>query len=314
MPDRKVIQVRGRRYRVLEKLSGRSSECYRAVDERAGRRGEHRAIHIYRRNQRAVEYVKVLRRAGSNNSNLPGILESSWDAEEIVLVLPWIKGPTLEQQLARARRDPRGLSSSQAIRLFRGLAHGLCHFNTHRNLIHGDLHPGNVVVIQPSRLVMIDYGSSWFAERTTRREARDGGTERYAAPELLQAETQVDFRADQFSATVMWYEMLTTRIPYEGIGGRAGLQEYREWRESYVAPSRLQQGRERIPASVWKQVDQAVRTGLQLDPDRRYPSRSKWLKALEDIKFEVERTQRLSPAVTMVLRAGSWIGSKLGRQ
>jgi len=70
---------------------------------------------------------------------------------------------------------------------------------------------------EPNRLVCIDYGSAWTMERTVAKLKGHGNTELYAAPEQYEEGRSPDFRADQFSATVVAYEMLTGKPPYGGM-------------------------------------------------------------------------------------------------
>lgn len=73
--------------------------------------------------------------------------------------------------------------------------------------------------------MLVDFGSAWPIERTARRELGDGFHASYAAPELQGATGVIDGRADQFSASVVLYEMLTGQLPYQW-GGKAGRPEF----------------------------------------------------------------------------------------
>lgn len=112
----------------------------------------------------------------------------------------------------RAGTAPR-FSVFETVKRMRPLAHALGFYHRETNLVHGDVKPANVIVTErPHHFVLIDFGSAWPVERTTRRERGDGETLPYAAPELLDSRRAADFRADIFSHSVMMYELLTNQI------------------------------------------------------------------------------------------------------
>ena len=104
-----------------------------------------------------------------------------------------------------------------------------------KNFVHGDIRPENLVLCrEPNRLVLIDFGSAWPVEKTTARSLGDGVSEFYSAPEQLRDNRFADFRSDQFSASVVFYELLTLDLPYEGLGGKAEDLDQRQWPEKHV--------------------------------------------------------------------------------
>ena len=145
------------------------------------------------------------------------------------------------------------------------------------------------------RLVLIDFGSAWPVERTLKREPSDGITAPYAAPEQLEGNGFVDWRADVFGLTVVWYELMTLQIPYDGMGGRAGLAEYRDdFAKTFIPPSHLSPNAEQIPASVWRLIDDAVERGLALRADDRFADRGSWLKAMNGIQNAIHDPPSIS--------------------
>jgi serine/threonine protein kinase len=149
-------------------------------------------------------------------------------------------------------------------------------FPHHRaNVVHTDLKPANLVLGQrPERLVVVDFGSALVAEKATARPDGDGTTPAYAAPELW-TEPAPDFRADLFSLSVVAFELLTGKLPYEGLGGRIGHPEFRPAgnvncerpSEHLVRPTNL-------PRAFLQRLDRVVLEGLRLDRQNRYPSPS----------------------------------------
>jgi len=109
----------------------------------------------------------------------------------------------------------------------------------------------------------------------------------------LQAEgIPVGFFADQFSVSVLLYELLTQQVPYAGLGGKAGRPEFiGRAQDSLTAPSRASATCGRLPQSLRDGIDRVTLRGLTLDPQQRYPDRHAWLNDL----FKVAASFRLSP-------------------
>jgi serine/threonine protein kinase len=210
-------------------------------------------------------------------------------------------------------QKPR-ISAVLAFGRARGLAHGLRSLHTAKQIIHGDIKPENIVLSTDSgRLSLIDFGSAWQVERSLQRDCGDGVSQVYSAPELLNRASRVDWRADQFSLSVILYELLTFKIPYGGLGGKAGRKEL-----SFAAlpgltpPSELNSDRSRLPAVVWQGIDRIVLRGLALDPEQRYPTPEAWLDEFDSVDLEIRRPQPLSSLNDRLTKMVSWFMQRLG--
>ena len=310
------LTVGRRQYFLLEKTGSGDRRRYMAFDPHAGPDGDLRAILILPRSPAAQQHVRVLKRVSANNVNLPTILEYRVQGSDLVIVLTWVRGADLQVYLddVRAGRTPRP-SATEAFRLVRGLAHGLAQLHRRHAIVHGDLKPANLVLARnPSRLVMIDFGSAWGISRTTRRDEGDGLSRAYAAPELQSDTHAVDFRSDQFSASVILYELLTLKRPYDSLGGQAGRPEYAErMKDKLILPSRLSPDRGRLPKEFWVILDQVVRTGLSLDADGRYPTPGAWLDEVNRVQGAIQPRGQLTPLNLRLTRVVSWLAEKMKR-
>ena len=320
---RKTIGVRGTRYDITGalKLGGRTllvldhplsrrRTKYCVFDRHAGPRGDLRAMHIVSRDKAGYEYVNVVGRISEGNVNLPRLVEYRTQANRLYLILDWVHGRSLAAYLRTAANNQRLRPSPvEAFKLFRGLAHGLRHMHHKKNFVHGDVRPDNLVLCrEPNRLVLIDFGSAWRVEKTRQREEGDGVSAFYAAPEQLQQRKFVDFRSDQFSASVVLYEMLTQELPYGGLGGKAGLNDYHaaSMSQTWVPPRQLSADSNRIPRALWSRIDQIACRGLSLEPDQRYANAKEWLGDIDTVHFELlgKRTR-----TTRFFGFSHWVGS-----
>jgi serine/threonine protein kinase len=86
-------------------------------------------------------------------------------------------------------------------------------------IVHRDIKPDNVLISPDGAVKLIDFGLAKvdvlkLAEEPTGPEL--AGTAAYLAPEQAKDAAWVDLRADIYSLGVMFYEMLTGRLPFEG--------------------------------------------------------------------------------------------------
>jgi serine/threonine protein kinase len=128
------------------------------------------------------------------------------------LVSDLLQGESLR---GRLRRDYR-LPVSEAVWVIRQVAEALAALHQ-AGFMHGDLKPDNVQLTGAGQAVLLDLG---FAHRPGENAAllEDGyimGTVEYLAPELCATRAIDDFAADLFSLGVMFFEMLSGRLPYE---------------------------------------------------------------------------------------------------
>ncbi len=296
-PVLETFIIRGRRYEVLERLSHRGA--FRVFDRRANLGGNYRALYRIPAALLTKQRAEVLRRLGgpNRNRNFPQTIECTRQGEQWWLITEWIAGNRLSDflQQVRARQVARP-SVREAVRLTRGLAHGLHHYHRKTQLIHGDVSPANLLVSQGSKqLVLVDFGSAWPAERAATEESGDGITCPYAAPERLAKHALQDARSDLFSLGVVLYELLTLQIPFGNTGGQAGLPQFvHSLARTYQPPSQLMTDGERIPREALRQLDQLLARLLALHPDERFPNSSACLAAWDALWHELQSGHRLS--------------------
>jgi serine/threonine protein kinase len=310
------LSIGRRNYLILQRLATAPRQRLLAFDPYAGPGGELRSILILPKGAASRQHLQVLKTA-SANVNLPTILDYRPQRDQWQLVLQWIHGPDLKSYLAdlRHRDNARWPSASEAFRLFRGLAHGLSQLHR-RGIIHGDVHPGNLILTSnTTRVVPIDFGSAWQSERSLTRAEGDGLHPAYAAPEIQTAARFADFRSDQFSAAVVLYELLTLTLPYDGLGGKAGRPELAPTMAGkYVPPSQLSSDRKRLPRRIWQEIDRVTATGLAFNPDDRYPTPNAWLDEVERVFRGLQSQEPLSPLAEGVSRVVGWVVDRISKR
>jgi len=128
----------------------------------------------------------------------------------LYLVMPYMKGGSLKEQIARGP-----LSPEQSYDVVRRIGSALDKAHS-KNIIHRDLKPGNILLDEEQEAYLTDFGIVKVAKGDTEYLTQTGqtiGTFAYMSPEQLMGET-LDGRSDLYALGIVLYEMLTGKHPY----------------------------------------------------------------------------------------------------
>ncbi len=210
-------------------------------------------------------------------------------------VMEYLRGQTLGQLLRREKRlsieRTVGIISQgcdglqlahQGVTLWRDGATA----SEHIQVVHRDLKPDNIFLVPTAlgELVKIlDFGIAKICNDTEYTNLTNTflGTFRYAAPEQLQVEQDLDGRADIYSLGIILYEMLSGSDPF-GFGVKAHSTSGVLWGMAHTAklpqPLRTQPNCEHIPV----ELEAVVMRCLEKEPDERFQSVDELNWALQD--------------------------------
>src|SRR5579871_4996717 len=136
------------------------------------------------------------------------------------MVMPFLRGQTLEERLKKEGKLP----VAEALRIARETAEGLAVAHEH-GLIHRDIKPSHIFLEgDKGRVKILDFGLA-------RRRGEDAqltqqgvilGTPAYMAPEQASGQ-KVDSRCDLFSLGCVLYRLTTGQLPFQGADAVATL-------------------------------------------------------------------------------------------
>lgn len=158
--------------------------------------------------ERFINEARVLARL--QHENLVPLLGFVDAPRGLFIVMPFVRGITLEQMLRRQGRLPAAVAAG----LFSGIAAGVGHVHAH-GMLHRDLKPGNIIVQSDGVPRLTDFGIA-------REIGAEGltatglviGTAEYIAPEQANGTVRDDPRSDQYSLACILYEMLVGQPPF----------------------------------------------------------------------------------------------------
>jgi len=176
------------------------------------------------------------------------------------------------KNLAERIDDAEPMDPDEAARIALAIASALAHAHG-RDVIHGDVKPGNVRVAADGTIKLVDFGLARLMGDVSLKLSesdRPGGTPLYMAPEIVMGEEPTP-ASDVWSFGVALYRLLEGRTPFagQGVGGlvHAILNE---------EPPAM---RQETPAALQLLVTHC----LQKEPSRRPASGHELVAAIEEL-------------------------------
>jgi serine/threonine protein kinase len=259
------------KYRVVEKLGrGGMGTVYKAVDETLDREV---AIKILNPEMGDSDVMRRFRAEASmlaklNHPAIATIYELHRSDDDLLMVMEFVRGESLDQFVQRS--GP--VEPERAAYLLSQVLDAIGHAHA-AGIIHRDLKPSNVMVTENGAVKIMDFGIARV--RGAEHMTTDGymmGTPAYMSPEQVLCQ-EVDGRSDLYSVGVMFYRLLTGKLPFEADTAIGMVQKQIS---DMPTPARLH--RADLPAWAVAIVDRA----LAKSPADRYQTAEQLRRALLD--------------------------------
>ena len=279
----------------IDKELGRGGQgmVFLATDERLGRRVALKVLSGFA--SHSSRTLARFRREAEMASGLsdPGIctVYETGTVDQIPFIaMQYVEGESLSQLLKIERSAASGGSPSskstkkqdgadasqvshrtesrvtQCVRLIRDVARSL-HTAHEHNLVHRDMKPGNIMVTEDSRPIILDFGIAHAEDDGDHGLTRTNdviGTPAYMAPEQVRGNARsVDRRTDVYALGVTLFECITLTRPFRAPTREALYSEIMAGRRPSASS---------ISSEVGRDLDVIIQTAMDVDPGRRYQS------------------------------------------
>lgn len=196
---------------------------------------------------------------------------------DLFLVMQFVDGQSLDRIIERHVREQKPLPFAQALAIFRQIVAGVG--AAHREgVVHRDIKPGNVMIRARDGVAKVtDFG---IAKEEADAKAGKGKTQGiigslwYMAPEQVMGRRDLDKRLDIYALGVVFFEMLTGRVPFDAPSDYDVMKMHVEAPLPLVAPTR---------SDVPPAVDAILARACAKDREQRYPSCDDLLAALDQL-------------------------------
>jgi serine/threonine protein kinase len=199
-------------YRVIELMGGGGmGTVYRAVDEMLEREVALKVLSQEVDDPEKRFRAEAVAIARLRSPGIATVYELFQHDGQWVMVMELVRGETLEQIVDRIGPLPPKRAAEVCMQALTALGHA------HRmGVVHRDLKPSNLMVAEDGAVKIMDFGIARIAgaERLT----NDGfmmGTPAYMAPEQVLGHA-LDGRADLYSMGIVFYRLITGKLPYKG--------------------------------------------------------------------------------------------------
>lgn len=257
------------RYEILEKIgSGGMSDVYKAKCHKLNRFVAIKFLKPqYCSDKSFVANFKT--EAQSAAALLHPNVVSVYDVNEFeglyYIVMEYVDGITLKEYIEKNGRLPVKEATSISIQIAQGIeaAHNA-------NIIHRDIKPQNILISREGKIKVTDFG---IARTTTANTIGTDilGSVHYISPEQARG-GNVDERSDIYSFGILFYEMVTGKLPFEGETTVSIALKHIQENVPLVSDIVPQ-----TPSSVVKIIEKCT----QKKPERRYQKVSSLLSDLK---------------------------------
>jgi len=185
------------------------------------------------------------------------------------LVMEYLEGDSLEKVI----KEQRPFSLAEKLNIITQVCEGLGYAHQ-RQIIHRDVKPGNVVVLNDGGVKIVDFGIAQLGNERFTQTGQVIGSLYYMSPEQIQG-LDIDARSDIYSTGVLLFEFLAGVLPFQGKDPTSTLAKILQ-----EPPPSLSN----LFTACPPELDAVIQRALSKDRNNRYT-------AMEDFVFELQSVQ-----------------------
>ncbi len=209
-----------------------------------------------------------------SHPNIVKVYDVSFSDTIHSIVMEYIKGITLKEYIEQQKRINGKEAVHFTVQILRAIQHA-----HDRGIIHRDIKPQNIMLLQDGTIKVTDFGIARFARSETKTITDKAiGSVHYISPEQAYGKP-VDGRSDIYSIGVMLFEMLTGTLPFDADSAvSVALKQIQ------LDPTRPRD----INPDISLGLEQITLRAMQKDISKRYQSAAEMLRDIDEFKRNPE--------------------------
>ena len=276
-------------YRIVQKLGeGGMGVVYKAEDTKLDRTVALKFLphHLTATEEEHARFLQEAKAAATlNHPNVCTIYGVEEYEGQQFIEMEYVDGVTLKETV-----EGGGWKTQDAVDFAAQIAEALQEAHS-KGIVHRDIKSENIMINTRSQVKVMDFGLAKLrGSMKLTKTSSTIGTLAYMAPEQIQGEA-VNARSDIFSFGVVFYEMLTGKMPFRGEHDAAMM--YSILNED---PEPITNSLPDAPA----EIQHIVNRSLEKDPGDRYQSAADLLIDLRRVKKQTGRVSRITIGIPSV--------------
>jgi serine/threonine-protein kinase len=260
---------------------GGMGTIYYALDTMLNREVALKAIHPQLAdNQQLMDRFKIeaMTQARMNHPNIVTIFSFNRIDDQYIIAMEYVEGKSLKELL----QTKKMLKPGEAVAIIIQVAEGLAYAHAH-NVIHRDIKPANILLDKDNRVKISDFGiAKIFGAEGLTKTGMMMGTPWYTPPEQIMGKN-IDFRADLYSLGVTFYELMTSRVPFDSETNS----------EFQIQKAHLETPPPRpsiFNPQIGAKLERIILQALQKKVEKRYQSAGEMITELKKLQIEIGKT------------------------
>lgn len=263
---------------------GGMSRVWRALDQNTGKNVAVKVLREeYSEDESFIRRFDREAQAASRMShpNIVNLLDVGVEEDGTrYLVMEYVQGKTLKRFIQESGALRPEIAAQIIIRVLAALQHA------HQNgVVHRDIKPQNILIDKEGTVKVADFGIARMANAQTVNQTDESvmGSVYYFSPEQARG-AAVDARSDIYSVGVVFYEMLTGKVPFTGDTPVAIAMQHLQ--TAPIPPAE-------VNPSVSSALDFVVLHAMEKKPRRRYQSAEEMLR---DVRLAMDHPDTILAA------------------
>ena len=277
----------------MDKYIGKRLDGRYEIHELLGQGGMAYVYRAYDRIENRWVAIKILKEELSDNSDFlrrfrneskaiavlshPSIVkvyDVSFGDRIQYIVMEYVDGITLKQYIEQQGELKWREALYFTVQILQALQHA-----HERGIIHRDIKPQNIMVLEDGSIKVMDFGIARFTQAETQTMTDKAiGSVHYIAPEQARG-GHINDKADIYSVGVMLYEMLTGQLPF--VADNAVSVAIMQMQAEPTPPTR-------INPAIPKGLEEITMHAMEKNPAQRFPSAADMLEDVERFRRDPE--------------------------